>query len=261
MLQSMGLQTVKLNDKSPSIIDRSNNLSILAPYSLGAIGIVCKHFWVSHLGGKVDTTFGYTQGMLLNFLCAVLCLVAQSFQTLCNPMDYSLSCSSVYGDSPGMNTEVGCHVLLHGIFPTQGSNSSSHTLQADSLTSEASKKLKNTGVGGLSLRQGVFLTQELNLGLLHCRWILYQLSYQGSLLIIYIHVYIYIYVYMHIYTYMYVCMYVCIYIYIIYILYIIAKIIYYIYIHIYIVYLYTIGLLSQNVNGVKVEKSYSNIKF
>ena len=28
--------------------------------------------------------------------------------------------------------------------------------------------------------QGIFLTQELNRGLLHCRWILYQLSYQGS---------------------------------------------------------------------------------
>ena len=28
--------------------------------------------------------------------------------------------------------------------------------------------------------QGVFLTQELNWGLLHCRRILYQLSYQGS---------------------------------------------------------------------------------
>ena len=33
----------------------------------------------------------------------------------------------------------------------------------------------------LSLLQGIFPTQELNWGLLHCRWILYQLSYQGSL--------------------------------------------------------------------------------
>ena len=37
------------------------------------------------------------------------------------------------------------------------------------------------GVGSLSLLQGIFPTQELNLGLLHCRRILYQLSYQGSL--------------------------------------------------------------------------------
>ena len=38
----------------------------------------------------------------------------------------------------------------------------------------------NTGGGSLSLLQGIFLTQELNWGLLHCRWILYQLSDQGS---------------------------------------------------------------------------------
>ena len=30
------------------------------------------------------------------------------------------------------------------------------------------------------LLQGIFLTQGLNLGLLHCRWILYHRSHQGS---------------------------------------------------------------------------------
>ena len=55
-------------------------------------------------------------------------------------MDCSLPGSSVHGDSPGKNTVVGCHALLQGIFPTQGSN----------------------------------------LGLLHCRRILYHLSHQGS---------------------------------------------------------------------------------
>ena len=51
-----------------------------------------------------------------------------------------LQSANVHRDSPGKNTGVGCHALLQGIFPTQG----------------------------------------LNPGLLHCRWILYQLSYQGS---------------------------------------------------------------------------------
>ena len=37
---------------------------------------------------------------------------------------------------------------------------------------------KNTGVGCRSLLQGIFPTQELNLGLLHCRQILYRLSYR-----------------------------------------------------------------------------------
>ena len=35
---------------------------------------------------------------------------------------------------------------------------------------------KNTGMGILSLLQGIFLIQESNYGLLHCRQILYQLS-------------------------------------------------------------------------------------
>ena len=39
---------------------------------------------------------------------------------------------------------------------------------------------QNTGVGSLSFLQWTFPTQELSQGLLHCRWILHQLSYQGS---------------------------------------------------------------------------------
>ena len=42
------------------------------------------------------------------------------------------------------------------------------------------KAPKNTGAGSLSLLQENFLIQELNQGLLHCRQILYHLSYQGS---------------------------------------------------------------------------------
>ena len=36
------------------------------------------------------------------------------------------------------------------------------------------------GDSSLSLFQGIFLTQESNPGLQHCRWILYQLSHKGS---------------------------------------------------------------------------------
>ena len=69
-----------------------------------------------------------------------VCLVIQLCPTLCNPMGCSPPGSSVHGDSPGKNTGVGCHALLQGIFPNQGWNP----------------------------------------GLLHCRWILYCLSHQGS---------------------------------------------------------------------------------
>ena len=74
----------------------------------------------------------------LCLLCTVLCLVAQLCLTLCDPVDYSPPGSSVHEDSPRKNTGVGCHALLQGIFPTQGSN----------------------------------------LGLPHCRQILYHLSHQ-----------------------------------------------------------------------------------
>ena len=71
----------------------------------------------------------------------MLCSVAQSCPTLCEPVDWSSPGSSVRGDSPGKNTSVGCHALL----------------------------------------QGIFLTQVSNTGLPQCRWILYHLSHQGSL--------------------------------------------------------------------------------
>ena len=65
------------------------------------------------------------------------CLAAQSCPTLRHPMDCSPPGFSVHEESPGKNTGVGCHALLQGLFPTQGSNP----------------------------------------GLPHCRWILYSLSH------------------------------------------------------------------------------------
>ena len=59
--------------------------------------------------------------------------VTQVCPTLCDPMDCSLPGSSVHGDSPGKNNGMGCHSLLQGIFPTQGSNPHLLHWQADSL--------------------------------------------------------------------------------------------------------------------------------
>ena len=64
--------------------------------------------------------------------------------------------------------------------PNPGIEPRSPLLQADALPVEPPGKPKNTGVGSLSLVQQIFPTQESNPGLLYCRWILYQLSYQGS---------------------------------------------------------------------------------
>ena len=54
----------------------------------------------------------------------------QFYPTLCDPMPARFLCP---WDSPSKNTGVGCHFLLQGIFPTQGSNLRPLNRQADSL--------------------------------------------------------------------------------------------------------------------------------
>ena len=55
-----------------------------------------------------------------------------------------------------------------------------HRLQTVRLLCPWNSLGKNTGVGCHSLLQRIFPTQGSNPGLLHCRQILYHLSYQGS---------------------------------------------------------------------------------
>ena len=106
--------------------------------------------------------------------CVVKVKVAQSCLTLCVPMDYT-----VHGI-------LQTRILEWVVFPSPGDLSNpgiehrSHALQADSLPAQPPGKPKNTGVGSLSLLQWIFPTQEWNWGLLHCRWILYQLSHRGN---------------------------------------------------------------------------------
>ena len=111
--------------------------------------------------------------------CSVLCVVPQPFLTLCDPMDYSSPGSSVHGILQARILEWVAMPSSRGS-PQPRIKPRSATLQADSLPSEPPGKPKNTGVGSLSLLQGIFPTQELNQCLFHCRQILYQLSCQGS---------------------------------------------------------------------------------
>ena len=53
---------------------------------------------------------------------------------------------------------------------SRGSSQHRNQTQADSLLSESPGKPMNTGVGSLSLLQGIFQMQESNWGFLHCRW-------------------------------------------------------------------------------------------
>ena len=99
--------------------------------------------------------------------------VSQSCPTLCNPMDHTvhgilqarilewLAFPFSWGSSqPRDQTQVSC---IAGRF----------------FTSWATGRPKSNGVGIISLLQQIFPTQESKRDLLHCRQILYQLSYQG----------------------------------------------------------------------------------
>ena len=76
----------------------------------------------------------------------------------------------------------------------------SPALQVDSLPAKPQGKLENIGMGSLPLPQWSFLTQESNQGLLHCRQILNQLSYPGSIFNPYICIYIYTHTHTHTHT-------------------------------------------------------------
>ena len=95
--------------------------------------------------------------------------VAQSCLTLQQSMEFSRS--EYWSGQPFPSP---------GDLPNSGIKPRSPTLQADSLPAKPQGKPKNTGVSSLSLLQRIIPTQELNQGLLHCRQIIYPLSYEGS---------------------------------------------------------------------------------
>ena len=96
--------------------------------------------------------------------------VSQSCPTLWDPMDCPWN-------FPDQNTGMGSWIsLLQGIFQPRDRTQVS-CIAGGFFTSWITR---DTGVGSVSLLQGIFPTQESNRGLLHCRWILCQLSYQGS---------------------------------------------------------------------------------
>ena len=102
---------------------------------------------------------------------AVLCLVSQSCPTLRDPMDCSLPGSSVHGDSLGKHTGVGCHVLLQGIFPIQGSNPGLPPCRWF-FTVWANREAHEYWRGCSIPSPGEFTDPGIEPGLLHCRWIL-----------------------------------------------------------------------------------------
>ena len=70
--------------------------------------------------------------------------------------------------------------ILHIVVESESRSVLSNSLRPLGLYSPWNSPGQNTRLGSLSLLQEIFPTQGLNPGLLHCRWILYQLSHKGS---------------------------------------------------------------------------------
>jgi len=89
-------------------------------------------------------------------------------------MDCSLPGSSIHGIFQARVLEWGAIAF------SESHSVVSNSLRPRELYSPWNSPGQNIGVGRLSLLQGIFPIQGLNPGLLHCRWILYQLIHKGS---------------------------------------------------------------------------------
>ena len=121
------------------------------------------------------TILHHTYYTVVHCVCMLCCSVmSDSLQSL----DYSLLDSTVHGMTP-LSIELSRQELW------SGSTQFSHSVMSDSLQPHGLQHTRlpcpsTTGVGSHSLLQGIFPTEGLNSGLLHCRQILYHLSHQGS---------------------------------------------------------------------------------
>ena len=106
--------------------------------------------------------------------------VAQLCPTLCDPMDYTLHgiLQARILDSVAVPLSRVTQ-LCRGAWSFRGTQLCL-TLWPHWLYSPGNSPGQNAGVGSLSLLQGIFPTQGSNPRLLHCRWILYQLSHLRS---------------------------------------------------------------------------------
>ena len=81
-------------------------------------------------------------------------------------------------NSPGQNT--GAFLFSRGFSQPRDRTQVSH-IAGRFFTNWATREAQEYWSGSLSLLQQIFPTQELNQDLLHCRRILFQLSYEGSI--------------------------------------------------------------------------------
>ena len=140
-----GIRLCTPNSGGQSLIPGQGTRFHILHSQVNIVRVVCNIIKKMHTTWFLLCGCWLCEGVMRSFRCfCVLCIWPYVLHSVVSdslwPPDYSLPGPSVYWDSPGRNTEVGCHALLRGIFPSQGSN------------------------------------QELP----RCRQILYHLSHQGS---------------------------------------------------------------------------------
>ena len=123
---------------------------------VGLLYVLCLELDGPWGGGQIRTADRKTSiGNEVVLCCAWLLLCAVlSLSVMSNSGDCSPPGSSVHGDSPGKNMEW-VPMPSSRDLPNPGIEPRSLTLKADSFLSEPPEKPKNTGVGSLSLLQGI----------------------------------------------------------------------------------------------------------
>ena len=136
----------------------------------GEISYDIPYMWNQKRNGTNELTYKMeTCSQTWNVKTTQLCL------TLCNPMDYT-----VHGIHQARILEWVAFPFMRGFFQPRDWTQVSYT--AGRFFTNWATREAHEYWSGLPIPSPVDLPHpETELGLLHCRWILYQLSYQGSL--------------------------------------------------------------------------------
>ena len=113
------------------------------------------------------------------FLVKVSTLASLRHNTIAPLIDYSVNIHFIWTGKPNKLHDL-IYSNIHSMVVNESYSVMSSSLWSHGLYSPWNSPGQNTGVGNLSLLQGIFPTQRSNPGLLYCRWILYQLSHKGS---------------------------------------------------------------------------------
>ena len=170
---SWNQQILKLTEKAENRFLFLSLVGYIYQNLLHFLSFISNLWWLLHIALRVH--FNLSQNFYPSYqlaeakfhICcvwviALLCLIISPYYLLLHTVCTCMFICAVVSDS----------LQHYGLYPTR-------------LLCPCDFPNKNTGVGCHSLLQRIFLIQELNLNLLHCRWILYHLSHQGSLYIVY----------------------------------------------------------------------------